>query len=132
MSHRERSGGRRSPDLKQLNLGETKIAFLQGRLLRLVPQSSYSRPQRNRRGRQAPYSEYLAGIIAKVGPRFVEWSPPGTSITTHLAKLNATSASDSGLQAQGARILSESETNLIVQQDPAFTLHDVLNLPQGE
>ncbi len=34
------------------------------------------------------------------------------------------------MQAQGARVLSESEMYLIVQQDPAYTLHYVLNLRQ--
>ena len=87
------------------------------------PQTSYSGPQRNRRGRQASYSEYLAGIITKVGPHFVEWywtHDPSCKSRRHIRVL----------QAQGARVLSESETYLIVQQDPAYTLHDVLNLPQ--
>ncbi len=62
-----------------------------------------------------------------MGPHFrvVEWHwtyDPSCKAQRHIRVL----------QAQGARVrvLSESETYLIVQQDPAYTQHDVLNLPQ--
>ena len=86
--------------------------------------SGHKGPMQDEKAEGPPpgYSDYLAGIITKVGPHLVEWywtHDPSCKARRHL----------NILLAQGSRELSEFEVNLIVHQDPAYTLEDILNLP---
>ena len=76
-----------------------------------------------RRVRRASNADYKAGIIIKVDLHCVEWywcHDPSSTVSRQIGVL----------LAQGSRELTDFETFLIVQNDPAYTLQDILDLPQ--
>ncbi len=73
--------------------------------------------------RRASYADCQAGTIFKVGPHSVEWYWCHDTSSTVSRPIRV-------LLAQGSRELTESETYLIVQNDRAYTLQDILDLPE--